>query len=423
MDFSQLPSWLPSHLYLLILAVAWLSCIAWIYLFFFRGGFWRTDIRFALCDPGLSASDLGDPGEWPDVRIIIPARNEEGILARTLPSVLEQDYPGDYEVVLIDDHSEDGTAEVARRIAEECDKPERFHLLASKPLSGGWTGKLWAMQQGVEFGNSDPAEVAGGNPDLLLFTDADIAHPPNSLTAMVGKMRSERQDLVSLMVHLRVDSFWERLLIPPFVYFFAKPYPFRWVNDLDHTTAAAAGGCMLVRRSALADAGGLERIRDRVIDDVAFGPLIQNGGTGKNRIWLGLTQEIVSTRPYESLKGIWDMVARTAFTQLRHSSLLLLGTLLGMLMLYLGPVVCLVAGASLFCNDISLFLAVVLPALAAFTLMACSLIPIVRWYRVPIYYCLTLPFAGFLYTCMTFDSALRHWRRSKGQWKGRSYGG
>jgi hopene-associated glycosyltransferase HpnB len=421
MDFSQLPAWLPSQLYLPLLAASCLSCIAWVYLFFFRGGFWRTNIHLDLSDPGLPKSDFDDQDSWPDVRIIIPARNEEDILPRILPSILEQDYPGDYEVVLINDHSEDATEEVARRIAQDCDKSDRFHLIDSRPLPEGWTGKVWAMQQGVAFRTNERAESDNANPELLLFTDADIAHPSNSIKTLVGKMSADKRDLVSLMVHLRIESFWERLLIPPFVYFFAKLYPFKWVNDPDSGTAAAAGGCMLARRSALEVAGGLVRIHDQVIDDVALGQLIQDGADGTNRIWLGLTREIISTRPYESLKEIWDMVARTAFTQLKHSPLLLLGTLLGMLILYIWPVAGLVTACLLGASR-QMALLIGLPSLAAFVLMACSFIPIVRWYRLSILYFLMLPIAGLLYTSMTLDSAWRYWRRSEGQWKGRRYG-
>ncbi len=416
MDFSELPTWLPSHLYLLILAAACLSCLGWIYLFFFRGGFWRTDIHLDSSNSGLTPRETEGSDNWPHVRVIIPARNEADILPHTLPGILRQDYPGDYEVVLVNDHSEDGTAETADRIADECGGTSRFHLIDSDQLPDGWTGKLWAMQQGVASGESGDA-----GPELLLFTDADISHPAESLRNLVNKILADDRDLVSLMVLLNVESFWERLLIPPFVYFFAKLFPFRWVNDPRRKTAAAAGGCMLVRKKALEAAGGLERIHDRVIDDVAMGRLIKSGGETE-RIWLGLTRGIVSTRPYESLKEIWDMVARTAFTQLRHSFLLLLVTFIGMLVLYVGPLACLVAGVWMLGSSVELALKVGLPSLAASVLMAWSFTPMTRWYRLPILYCLTPPFTGFLYTCMTLDSAWRHWRRSEGQWKGRRYG-
>ena len=238
------------------------------------------------------------------MRILVPARNEAKSLPQSLPGLLTQDYPGIFDVLLIDDSSEDGTADAARRIAEDVGQVERLTMVAGEPLPSEWTGKLWALQQGIE---ADPGEPPG----FFLLTDADISHPQDSLRNLVFKAQSERLDMVSLMAQLGIENLWEHLLVPAYVFFFAMLYPFHWVNDPNKATAAAAGGCILIRREPLLEVGGFESIANRVIDDCALAKLIKSRKEG--RIWLGLTHEVRSSRSYSGLSGIWATVARTAF--------------------------------------------------------------------------------------------------------------
>jgi hopene-associated glycosyltransferase HpnB len=358
--------------------------LAWGWLLLFRGNFWTADQRLNGGGP--------DREFWPDVVAVIPARDEAPTVGVTVASLLNQDYPGLVRVVVVDDGSTDGTAEAAG-------SDPRLTVVAGQPLEPGWTGKLWAMNQGL----AKAAEVAP-EARYVLFTDADIEHDPGNLRRLVDKAEWESLDLVSLMVRLRCESFWERLLIPAFVFFFQKLYPFRWVNDPDSRTAGAAGGCMLVRLLALREAGGLGPIRDRVIDDCALGALLKKEGP----IWLGLARDGTrSLRAYEGLGEIWRMVARTAFVQLDHSPFKLLGTLVGMTFLYLLP------PASAFLGHPT--------GVAAWLLMALAYWPTLRLYERPAWEGLLLPLAGLLYTLMTLDSARRHWLGRGGAWKGRSY--
>ena len=259
-----------------LLAISLLAMAAWMYLFAWHGGFWRTDQR-------LPAAGAGDPAAWPDVVAVVPARDEAEMLPQTLPTLLNQWYEGELTVLLVDDESSDGTAEVATALGSGA----RLRVLAGEPTPPGWAGKVWAMAQGVR---------AAGEADFVLFTDADIGYAPGALTALVRSAIADDRVLVSQMALLRTDTFAERLLIPAFVYFFAQLYPFRRVNRRDSGTAAAAGGCMLVSRSALEAAGGLEPIRDARIDDVALGGLLKRAG---GACWLGFTTEVVSRRRYE----------------------------------------------------------------------------------------------------------------------------
>lgn len=373
----------------------------WVYLLAFRGGFWRATERLAA-----SAATLD---HWPSVTAVIPARDEAGIIAESLTSLLEQDYPGKLTVLLVDDHSGDGTASVARDAAARSRHPERFRLKQPGDLPHGWTGKLWALREGTQ--------QVGAETDFLWFSDADIRQPPAALRNLMAKAQDEGRDLVSLMVALRCEDFWERLLIPPFIYFFQKLYPFSWVNDPSRATAAAAGGCILLRRDALERIGGLASIRDALIDDCSLAAAVKasrrESGSG---IWLGLTTEASSIRPYAGLGAIWTMVARTAYTQLRHSPLLLAGTLLGMVLTYLAPPLLLLS------YPWHLQLSTALAAASAWAMMTLSLLPTLRLYGQPWWIAPLLPLAAGLYSAMTFDSAWRHWRGVGGQWKGRVQG-
>ncbi len=381
---------------------AWLAAVslaAWFYLILFHGGFWRTDRRLESAAP--------DPAAWPAVAAVVPARNEAALIGRTLGALLAQDYPGTFVIVVVDDHSTDGTAEAALRAASAVGKGDRVAVVRAAPLPDDWTGKTWAMAQGV-----DRANGVAPKSSFLWFTDADIEHDPPVLRALVAKAEAERLDLVSLMALLRCKSGWERLLIPAFVFFFQKLYPFAWVNDPQRRLAGAAGGCMLVRRRALEAAGGLGAIRGELIDDCALAAAIKPGGP----IWLGLASATRSIRPYAGIGDVWEMVARSAFAQLRYSAALLGGTVIGMIVVYLAPPVAAIAGG----------LAGHGPAaglgLAGWLAMAGTFAPTLKFYRGPPWAAALLPAAALLYTLMTIDSALRHWRGRGGRWKGRTQG-
>lgn len=368
--------------------------VAWIYLLYFRGGFWRAD--------QVLASHATDSANQSAVAVVVPARNEATTIARTVSSVLSQDYDGQISAVVVDDGSDDGTAQEAKRAAPNRDV---LKVLSGLPLEAGWTGKLWAVSQGVS-----EAERSMPEAEFLLLTDADIEHPPSILRRLMGKATAGDLDLVSLMVKLRCLSLWERLLIPAFVFFFQKLYPFPWVNDPRRPTAAAAGGCMLVRRSALQRAGGISMIRGELIDDCALARLIADSG---GKVWLGLSDESRSLRAYEKLGDIWNMVARTAFVQLRHSALLLIGTVIGMAVIYLAPPVFSVFGV------IRGEFAIAALGAVAWTLMSVAFYPTVRFYGLAAPWVLTLPAAAALYSVFTLDSARRHWIGRGGTWKGR----
>lgn len=351
------------------------------------------------------------------VSIIIPARNEADILPHTLPTLLRQDYAGRFHVFLVDDHSEDGTAQTARQLARDASAEGLLTVVDAAPLRPGWTGKLWALQKGIEASEATASEY-------LLLTDADVAHPPDSLSALALKAQAQELDLASLMARLRVETFWERMLVPAFVFFFAKLYPFRWVNDRRRPTAAAAGGCLLVRRSALARSGGLEPIASELIDDCALAARIKRHARPRGgRIWLGLAQDVRSLRAYDGLKPIWNMVARSAYAQLRYSPPLLVLTVVGMLFLYLAPPAAGLGGlAALGASDeprLSAWLAAT--GLAAWALMAGCYVPMLRWHKASPLFAPLLPVTAMLYTLMTVDSAMRWWRGKGGKWKGRTY--
>jgi hopene-associated glycosyltransferase HpnB len=372
------------------------SLLAWLYLAFLHGRFWRGEARL---EPGAPPALAG--GAWPRVVAVVPARNEEDAVLRSLPSLLAQDYPGPFEVVLVDDQSEDATAARARALAEA---DPRLAVVRTPPRPEGWVGKMWAVHTGV-------ALAARRRPDAeyWLFTDADVEHTPGNLRRLVAKARREGLDLVSLMVRLHCERGWERLLVPAFVYFFQKLYPFPRINDPRSRTAGAAGGCMLVRADALARAGGIEAIRGEIIDDCALGRALKAGG----RIWVGLGPSEYSFRPYPRLGDVWSMVARSAYTQLGHSPLLLAGTLVGLVLVYLAPPL-LALGWPLHGSA-----AAAGAALAAWALMAWTFQPTLRDYGRSPWLGLALPVAGALYLAMTVDSARRHHRGRGAEWKGR----
>jgi hopene-associated glycosyltransferase HpnB len=368
--------------------LAGLALLVWVWLALLRGGFWRTDVRLPVAPA---------PGRWPSVAVVVPARDEAGILGDTMPTLVAQSYPGPVRMILVDDNSTDGTgALVAARW------PGVTVVDPGEP-GPGWAGKLWALRAGV---------AEAGEVDCLLFTDADIAHPPDSLAALVRAAEAGRLDLVSLMARLRVRTGWERLVVPAFVYFFAMLFPFRWSNRPGARTAAAAGGCVLVRRAALERAGGLAAIRAAVIDDVALARALRRAGA---RTFLGLADGVRSVRAYPTLGSLWRMVARSAYAQLRHSPALLAGTVLGLLLVFLVPPLSTVVGAATG-DPVLLALGV-----AGWLLMAATHVPMLRYYGQPWPAALALPFTATLYLAMTVDSAVRHHRGRGAAWKGRTY--
>lgn len=378
------------------------SLVIWVYLVFFRAGFWRA--RLALEDQPHPM-----PQAWPAVTVLIPARNEAEVIEQSLASLLAQSYPGDLRIILIDDDSGDGTAAIAKAAANDCGLSDRLTVVAARDLPAGWSGKLWALSEGLA-----EAEKSVESARYIWLTDADIAHGPTTLANLVAKAEDENRDLVSVMVQLHCGNFWERLLIPPFVYFFQKLYPFPAVAEPNSKTAAAAGGCILLRRDALLAAGSFAAMRNALIDDCALAAMVKHRkGRAVGGIWLGLTQDSRSIRPYRNLAEIWDMVARCAYTQLHHSPWLLLGALVGMCLTYLVPLLGLLAALVL--GDVT----VGLLALAALTLMTITALPTYRRYGLADWRALALPLAAVLYNAMTLSSALRYWRGKGGRWKGR----
>lgn len=378
--------------------LALLSLAIWLVLFFGRGDFWKADQRLA---PELPSS-----GTSFSVRVasVVPARDEEDSIGRALGSLLAQTGVT-LTTVLVDDHSRDRTRAIAEELVAGSDG--RLVVTGTAPLPPGWSGKLWALDEGIRR-----AELAVPDTDHLLLTDADIELGPDTVRRLLAKAVRDDLDLVSLMVELDHRGPWARLLIPAFVFFFQKLYPFRWVNDPRRGTAAAAGGCVLVRRTALERIGGIAAIRGALIDDCALAAAVKRSG---GRIWLGLADSAWSLRDNRSLSSVWSMVARTAYTQLDHAPLQLIGAMLGMAVTYLVPPLAVLTWP-LHGSTVA-----ALAGAAAWALMAVSFRPTLRLYGQPAALGALLPLAGLLYSLMTLDSAIRHWRGRGGRWKGRTY--
>ncbi len=376
------------HLPLTLLAAIPLAI--WIYLLAARGNFWR------LSEDDIAPKPLEN---WPRVVAVVPARNEAATIFQTISSLARQDYPGEFSIVVVDDRSEDGTAALAQQAAKESGASQRVKIHSAAPLPPGWTGKLWALNEGIQL-------AASQSPEFLWFTDADIEHAPDTLRRLVFRAERDSLDLASLMVLLQAKTFPERLLIPPFLYFFLMLYPPRWIADSNASTAGAAGGCILLRRNVLAPIGGIASIRGEVIDDCALARAVKRHG---GRIWMGLTRTSMSLRSYETFAEIRDLIARTAFTQLRYSFLLLIATLAGLFVTYL------LAWIAFFPLDDPGWLL----ASTAISIMTATYGATVRFYGLPWLWALTLPFAAVFYGYATFLSALRYWLGRGGQWKGR----
>jgi len=363
----------------------------WIYLFLARGNFWQAR------EENIQLQPLAI---WPRVVAVVPARNEAGTITETISSLAGQDYPGEFSIVVVDDHSEDGTGALARKAAAGSRAAERITIHSAAALPPGWTGKLWALHEGVQVASE-------GKPDFLWFTDADVVHAPATLKRLVFRAEKDSLDLASLMVLLQARTFPERLLIPPFLYFFLMLYPPRWIADSNISTAGAAGGCILLRRNVLAPIGGIASIRGEVIDDCALARAVKSHG---GRIWMGLTRASLSLRSYGSFAEIRDMIARTAFTQLRYSLVLLIAAMAGLFATFL------LAWILFFAYPGEAWLLVD----TAIALMAATFLATVRFYNLSTVWALTLPVAAVFYGYATCVSAARYWVGRGGQWKGRA---
>jgi hopene-associated glycosyltransferase HpnB len=371
------------------ITVGTLAVSTWCYLVFARGGFWL------LRNPEPVGS--GDVPSYA-IAVIVPARNEAEVVHRAIESLLAQDYRAPVQIFLVDDESSDGTAEVARKAAERVGKGKKLTVLRAAKRPPGWTGKLWAIAEGIREARSFPAEY-------YLLTDADVVHAAENLRELVARAQSDQCDLVSLMVRLRCRSWAERALIPAFVFFFFMLYPPSWVRSMHRKAAAAAGGCILIRRASLDAIGGVAAIRGELIDDCALARAVK--GTGR-RIWLGVTRRTRSIRDYHSWSEVRGMISRNAFTQLRHSFLLLGLTCIGMFITFVVP--CILAfmggGASIF-------------GTMAWVLMSVAYMPTLRYYRRSLGWAAFLPAVGLFYMGATVDSAVAYWRGKGGVWKGR----
>lgn len=374
----------------MLLATAIVSCLIWIYLAAAHGGFWRINQFAASAASAVQSGIL--------VVAVVPARDEADLIAPCITSLLQQQGTA-VRVVLVDDSSTDGTASVARHAAQVANCVERLTVVPGLPLPLGWSGKLWAVQQGVEA-------ALRLNPAFILLTDADIMHAPDNIQRLLAHAKSGNYDLVSLMVKLHCQSFAERALIPAFVFFFLMLYPPSWITNRRRKTAGAAGGCILIRPDALDKVGGIAAIRHEIIDDCALAARVKHSG---GKVWLGLAPDTHSIRPYTSFPAIGRMISRAAFNQLRHSTLLLLIAIVGLAITYLAPPALL----------LSHHLVPALLGAAGWLLMAICFWPTIRLYRLNPLWTLLLPVIAFFYMGATVHSALKFWMGKGGEWKGR----
>jgi hopene-associated glycosyltransferase HpnB len=363
----------------------------WVYLLLGRGNFWK------VTEDETTPESLKN---WPRVIAVVPARNEAETIARAITSLVGQDYPGEFEIIVVDDQSEDGTASLAQQAAEESGALRSVTIHSVAALPQGWTGKLWALNEGV----SAAAEKA---PTYFWFTDADIVHAPDTLQRLVFRAERDSLDLTSLMVLLQAKTFPEKLLIPPFLYFFLMLYPPRWIADSNARTAGAAGGCILLRRTALERIGGIAAIRNEVIDDCALARAVKKNG---GKLWMGLTRASVSLREYRTFAEIRDMIARTAFTQLRYSFVQLVVAVAGLFVTFWLAWILFFTG-----NDPAWIM-----ASTAVALMTTTFLLTVLFYSLPPYWAFTLPLAAVFYAYATCLSAARYCIGRGAQWKGRS---
>ena len=376
----------------LALIAASLCLVAWLYLLLAHGRFWMVR---RLAAQNLPLAKIAGP-----IAVVIPARNEAAVIGRSVSSLLQQSCASSLHIFVVDDNSADGTADAARLPATEMFPAERLTVVSGRPLPHGWSGKLWAVQQGIE-------RALASNPQFLLLTDADIEHSPENVATLVALAEAGDYDLASFMVKLHCRSLAEKLLIPAFVFFFFLLYPPEWIRNSRRKTAGAAGGCILVRPAALERIGGIAAIRQEIIDDCALARAVKSTG---GKVWLGVTIDTRSLRPYNSFAEIERMIARTAFNQLRHSVWLLLGAIAGMALLYVLPLGLLASKSPLLASIGGV----------SYLLMAAIYCPMVRFYGLNPLWGLALPFSAMFYMAATIDSAVKYWSGRGGEWKGRA---
>jgi len=374
---------------MLSIVLAGISAAVWLYLLAGRGLFWLGRVRYDTA-PAV-------PATWPSVAVVVPARNEAAGIRESVGKLLHQDYPGALTIIVVDDDSDDGTGALAKAAAEGSARAAT--VIESRHLPAGWTGKLWAVSQGV----AEAEKIAA--PDYLLLTDADIAHAPDTLSWLVAHASENGYVLTSLMAKLRCESLPERSHVPAFIYFFEMLYPFAWVRRPHASTAAAAGGCVLLKSEALRAAGGIESIRNALIDDCSLAKRLKTVGP----IWLGLTERVCSIRPYDTFADVRQMIARSAYAQLNFSVLMLIGCIAGLALTFLaGPLL------AIFAHGLARWI-----GLAVWAAMALSFVPTLRFYRLSPLWGIALPGIAALYAAYTVNSAWRHWRKRGGEWKGR----
>ena len=368
---------------MLLTVIGAASLAIWLYLFLARGGFWRMRPDVYSGTPGIPA---------PSVTAVVPARNEADVVGRSVASLGAQRYAGEFHIILVDDASDDGTAAIARQAAPE------LRVISAPPLPPGWTGKMWAVAEGVRAATSD----------YLLLTDADIVHPPEHVAALVARAGEGGYDMVSYMVRLHCSSLAEQALIPAFVFFFFLLYPPAWIRDARRRTAGAAGGCILVRRAALERIGGIARIGGELIDDCALARAVKDSG---GRVWLGLSDSAASLRQYRTFGEIGRMISRSAYTQLGHSPLVLAGTVAGLAVTYLAPPLLTLAAPRGGASGMGAM---------AWLLMTAAYWPSVRYANRHWFWAPLLPLIALFYMGATLHSAVAHWRGRGGMWKGRA---
>jgi hopene-associated glycosyltransferase HpnB len=368
-----------------------LSILIWLYLLLARGGFWRVGLHFSQSVHQQTAYRIA---------VVVPARNEAEAIEQSIRSILEQRGSNLIHVFLVDDGSNDGTADLALRAAAQANRSSALTVIPGSPLPLGWAGKLWAVQQGID-------EARNFNPDFFLLTDADILHDPGNIGRLAAIAESGPYDLASFMVKLHCRTLAEKFLIPAFVFFFFKLYPPRWISDPSHKTAGAAGGAILIRAAALERTGGIAAIRGEIIDDCALAREVKGSG---GRVWLGLTDAGQSLRAYNTFAEIEGMIARTAFNQLGHSAWMLILAIAGLTVVYLLPPILLLSSH----HPLPIGLAAV-----SCLLMTLAYLPMIRFYRLSPFWALALPFASIFYMAATLHSAVKFWAGRGGEWKGR----
>jgi hopene-associated glycosyltransferase HpnB len=391
----------------MLIAAGVLTLLIWTYLVFGRGGFWRIPPAMPPLQQEAAEHESSSAVNPLQIAVIIPARNEADVVDRVVGSLLRQSGQSAIHIFLVDDGSTDSTAQVARATAMAIGQTEDLTVVPGTPLPSGWSGKLWALEQGVALARQT-------NPVFFLFTDADIEHAPDSVATLVSIAEAGPYDLASFMVKLHCRSVAEKLLIPAFIYFFFKLYPPAWTANPQRVTAGAAGGCILIRPAALDKAGGIQAIRQEVIDDCSLAAHVKHAG---GRLWLGASATTRSIRPYGGFSEIGRMISRSAFSQLRHSKLLLLLSMIGMAVTYLLPPALVLGVLSAY--YVAPAALVVGMSTAAWLLMIVSYMPVLRLYRLSPLWALALPVAAIFYIGATFHSAVKYWSGRGGQWKGR----